>query len=76
MGFVARREAEAHRLQVDAVPIMRMSNHEGLMDAGMKGIPLELAHPCYDLDDMGHEQTGPLRPHHLQVITDHFEGGA
>ena len=41
-----------------------------------KGIPLELAHPSHDLDGMGHERAGPLRPHHLKVIADHSEGGA
>ena len=60
MGFVARREAEAHHLLVDDVPVMRMSNREGLVDPGMKGVPLELAHPRRDLDGMGRERTGPL----------------
>ena len=53
-----------------------MSNHEGLIDPDTKGIPLELAHQCHDLDGTGHERTGPLRPHHLKVITDHSEGSA
>jgi len=35
----------AHRLQIDVVPIVRMSNHEGLINLDTKGIPLELAHP-------------------------------
>ena len=55
---------------------MRMSNHEGLIDLGMKGTPLELVHPSHDLDDMSHERDGPLRPHHLKVIIDQSEGGA
>ena len=76
MGFVARSEAEAHRLQVDDVHVMRMSNYKGLVDLGTKGVPFELAHPHHDLDGIGREQTGPLRPHHLQVIVDHSEGGA
>ena len=41
----------------------------------MKGVPLELAYPCRDLDGMAHERTGPLRPYHLMVIADHSEGG-
>ena len=65
----------AHRLQIDDVPIMRMSNHEGLIDLGAKGIPLELAHPRCDLDGMGRERTGPLQLHHLKVIADHSVGG-
>ena len=66
----------AHRLQIDVVPIVRMSNHEGLIDPGMKDIPLELAHPRRDLDGMGRKRTGPLRPHHLKDIVDHSKGGA
>jgi len=53
-----------------------MSNREGLIDPGAKGIRLELAHPRCDLDGTDREQTGPLRPHHLKVIVDHTEGGA
>ena len=64
------------RLQVDAVPIMRTSNHEGLIHPSAKGIPLELAHLSCDLNSMGHERAGPLRPHHLKVIIDHSEGSA
>ena len=60
MDFIARREAMAHCLQIDAIPIMRMSNHEGLIGPGAKGIPLELAHPSRDLDGMGHERASPL----------------
>ena len=55
---------------------MRMSNHKGLIDPDVKGIPLELAHPSLDLDGMSHERAGPLRPHHLRVVADHSEGGA
>ena len=65
----------AHRLQINAVPIVRTSNHEGLIDPGAKGIPLKLAHLRRDLDGTGHERTGPLQPHHLKVIVDHSEGG-
>jgi len=43
MSFIARRKAMAHHLQVDVVPIMRMSNHEGLVD------------PSCDFNGMGHE---------------------
>ena len=39
MDFIARREAMAHRLQIDAIPIVRTSNHEGLIDPSPKGIP-------------------------------------
>ena len=45
----------AHRIQVDATNVMRMSNHEGLINPGMKGILLELAHPSRDLDGTGGE---------------------
>ena len=55
---------------------MRTTNHEGLIDPGMKGIPLELMHLSRDLDGTGRERAGPLRPHHLKVIVDHFEDGA
>ena len=65
-----------HRLQIDVVPIMRTNNHEGLIDLGTKGIPLELAQPGRDLDGKSHERASPLRPHHLKVIADHSEGGA
>ena len=58
------------------MPIVRMSNHEGLFDPSAKGIPLELVHPCCDLNGTGHERAGPLRQHHLKVIVDHSEGGA
>ena len=50
----------AHHLQIDVVPIVRMSNREGLIDLGAKGVPLELAYLRHDLDIMGREQTGPL----------------
>ena len=50
----------AHRLSIDVVPIMRTSNREGLIDPGVKGIPLELEHPGHDLDGMSHERAGPL----------------
>ena len=53
-----------------------MINHEALINPGMKGIPLKLAHPRRDLNGMGHKRAGPLRPHHLKVIIDHSEGGA
>ena len=76
MDFIAGRVAVAHRLQIDAVPIMRMSNHEGLIDPSAKGIPLKLAHSGHDLDGTSHERAGPLRPHHLKVIVDHSKGGA
>ena len=52
------------------------SNHEGLIDPGMKGIPLELAHPSHDLDDTSCERAGPLQSHYLKVIADHSKGGA
>ena len=55
---------------------MRTSNHEGLIDPSAKRIPLELAHLGCDLNDMGRQRAGPLRPHHLKVIADHSEGGA
>ena len=55
---------------------MRTSNHEGLINPGVKGIPLKLAHSSHDLNGMGHERAGPLRPHHLKVVVDHSEGGA
>ena len=76
MGFVARSEAEAHCLQVNAVRVMRVSNCKGLVDPGVKGVHFKLPHPCRDIDGMGYERTGPLRPHHLQVIADHSKGGA
>ena len=53
-----------------------MSNREGLINPSAKGIPLKLVHPHRDLDGTGRERTGPLRPHHLKVITDHSNGGA
>ena len=65
----------AHRHQINVVPIMRTSNHKGLINTGTKGIPLKLAHPSCDPDGTGRERAGPLRPHHLKVIVDHFEGG-
>ena len=55
MDFIARREAMAHRLQIDAFPIVRTSNREGLIDPSVKGVPLELAHPRHELDGTGHE---------------------
>ena len=55
---------------------MRTSNHEGLINPGSKGIPLELAHPGRDLDGTDRERAGPLRPHHLNVIADHSKHGA
>ena len=76
MGFIARCEAMAHRLQVDAVPTMRMSNHDGLIHLGVESIPLELAHLSRDLDSKGHKQSGSLRLHHLKVIAYHSEGRA
>ena len=76
MDFIARHIAMAHRLQIDAVPIMRTINCEGLVDPGAKCFPLELAHLSCDLNGMGHERAGPLRPHHLKVIVHHSEGGA
>ena len=76
MDFITGFVVVAHRLQIDAVPIMRMSNREGLIDLSTKGSPLELAHPSHDLDSMSREQDGHLRPHHLKVIVDHTEGGA
>ena len=75
MDFITGHVAVAHRLQIDAVPIMRTSNREGLIDLGAKGIPLELAYPSRDLDGMGHERAGSLQPHHLKVVVDHTEGG-
>ena len=54
---------------------MRMSNNEGPIDPGVKGIPLELAHPSRDLDGTGHERAGPLELHHLKVIADHSKDG-
>ena len=41
MGFVARSEAEAHRLQVNAVHVMRAGNCKGLVDPSMKGVPFK-----------------------------------
>ena len=76
MGFIARREAVTHRLQVDAFPIMRTSNHEGLINLSAKGVPLELAHLGRDLNGTSRERAGPLQPHHLKVIVDHSEGSA
>ena len=76
MDFITGRVAMAHRLQIDVVPIMRMSNHEGLIDPSKKGIPLKLAHLSHDLDGTSREQAGPLRSHHLKVIVDHSEGDA
>ena len=76
IGFVARSEAEGHRLQVNAVRVMRTGNCKGLVDPGAKDVPLKLPHPRRDLDGTGRERTGPLRPHHLQVIADHSKGGA
>ena len=66
----------AHRLQIDVVPTMRMSNHKGLIDIGAKGISLKLVHPSRDIDSTGCERAGPLQLHHLKVITDHSEGSA
>jgi hypothetical protein len=60
MGLIARRKVVAHRLEVNVVPIMRMSNREGLIHPGTKGISLKLADPRYDLNDMGHERAAPL----------------
>ena len=55
---------------------MRMSNREGLINPGAKGIRLELAHPSHDLDGMSREQAGPLLSHHLKVVANHSEGSA
>jgi len=55
---------------------MSMSNREGLIDPGAKGIPLELAHLGRDLNGTSREHVGPLRPHHLKVVADHSKGGA
>ena len=55
---------------------MRMSNHEGLIDPGVKGIPLELAHLSRDPNGTSRERASPLRPHNLKVIVDHSKGGA
>ena len=55
---------------------MRTSNCEGLVDPGVKRIPLELAHPSCDLNGTGRERANPLLPHHLKVIADHSDGGA
>ena len=55
---------------------MRTSNHEGLIDPGVKGIPLELAHLSRDPNGTSRERASPLRPHNLKVIVDHSEGGA
>ena len=66
----------AHRLQIDDVPIMRTSNHEGLIELGTKGIPLELEHPSRDHDGKSHKRAGLLRSHHLKVVPDHSEGEA
>ena len=66
----------AHRLQIDVVPIMRMSNREGLIDPGVKGIHLELAHLSHDLDGTSRERAGFLQLHLLKVIIDHSEGDA
>ena len=76
MDFILEHIAMAHRLQIDVVPIMRMSNREGLIDPIAKGIPLELAQLGHDLDGMSRERAGPLVPHHLKVIADHSKGGA
>ena len=66
----------AHHIQINVVPIMRMSNRKGLIDLNTKGTPFKLAHPSHDLDGTSHERAGPLRPHHLKVIMDHSKGGA
>ena len=76
MDFITERVAMAHRLQIDAIPIMRTSNCKGLIDPDAKGIPLELAHLRCDLNGMGYERTAPLLPHHLKVVADHSKGGA
>ena len=55
MDFITERVAVAHRLQINVVPIMRMSNREGLIDPGAEGIPLKLAHPSHDLDGTSYE---------------------
>ena len=76
MDFITGRVVVAHHLQIDVVPIMRMSNSEGLIDPDAKVIPLELAHPSHDLDDMSRERAGPLHLHHLKLVADHSEDGA
>ena len=60
MDFITGRVAMAHRLQIDVVPIIRMSNHEGLIDPDAEGTPLELAHLSHDLDGTSHKEAGPL----------------
>ena len=51
--LVARREAEAHYLQVDFLIIMRAGNSKGLCDLGMKGVLFKLAHLRRDIYGMG-----------------------
>ena len=51
--LLARREAEAHYLQVDFLIIMRVGNSKGLGDPGVKGILLKLAHPRHDTHGTG-----------------------
>ena len=64
-GFVARRKAKAHCLQVDTVGVVGAGDGEGLGDPRAKSFPLELAHPRRDIYGMGHKRAGPLRLHHL-----------
>ena len=73
-GFVARHEAKAHCLQVDAFIVMQAGDGEGLGDPRAKSFPLELAHPRHDIYGTGRKRAGSLRPRHLQVIEDHPDG--
>ena len=52
-GFIARREAKAHCLQVDTISIVGAGDGEGLGNPGVKSFPLELAHPRRDIYSVG-----------------------
>ena len=54
---------------------MRTGNSEGMGDPGVKGVLLNLAHPRRDTSGTSRKGAGPLFLRHLQVVTDHHNGG-
>lgn len=55
---------------------MRMSDHEGTIDAGSEGTPLKIAHPVRHQGDMGHKRARRLWPGHPKIIADEAGGEA
>ena len=65
-GFVAKREAKAHRLQVDTLSVVGASDGEGLGNPRTKSFSLELVHLRHNIyGSRGRKRAGSLRPRHL-----------